>query len=177
MAGYSAYGKLDALVLLPIQSIAMGSSTFVGQNAGARKVERIKKGIKVAFLLSLSLTVVLIIPMMVFAPRLISLFNNDAEVIKYGALFIRLISPFYPTICVNQILAGSLRGVGDAKAPMYIMLGSFVVFRQIYLFISSRIFVGNLLPIAFAYPSGWVVCSVLIYIYFRHSRWEERCLL
>jgi putative MATE family efflux protein len=174
MAGYSAYGKVDVFALLPLQAFSMASTTFVGQNIGAGNIPRAKKGIKSALLLSIGCTVVLIIPMMLFAPQLISLFNSDPEVIYYGALYMRFTSPFYLAVCINQILVGALRGSGDTRAPMFIMLGSFVVFRQIYLLIFSRIFVDNFFPIIFAYPAGWILCSVLVYIYYKRSHWEHR---
>lgn len=174
MAGYSAYGKVDVFALLPMQALSMASTTFVGQNIGAGDVKRAKKGIRTALLLSLGSTAVLILPMMLFAPQIISLFNGDPEVIIYGALYMRLTSPFYLAVCVNQIYAGALRGAGDTRAPMFIMLGSFVVFRQIYLFIVSRVFPNNFYPIIFAYPAGWILCSTLLYIYFKRSHWEHR---
>lgn len=174
MAGYSAYGKVDVFALLPMQAISMTSTTFVGQNIGAGDVKRAKKGIQISLLLSIGCTAVLIIPMMLFAPQIISLFNNEPDVIAYGALYMRLTSPFYLTVCINQIFAGALRGAGDTRAPMFIMLGSFVVFRQIYLFVFSRIFPNNFYPIVFAYPAGWVLCSTLLYLYFRCSHWEHR---
>ncbi|NLN65135.1 MAG: MATE family efflux transporter [Clostridiaceae bacterium] len=174
MAGYSAYGKVDVFALLPLQAFSMASTTFVGQNIGAGNIPRAKKGIKSALLLSIGCTVVLIIPMMLFAPQLISLFNSDPEVIYYGALYMRFTSPFYLAVCINQILVGALRGSGDTRAPMFIMLGSFVVFRQIYLLIFSRIFMDNFFPIIFAYPAGWILCSVLVYIYYKRSHWEHR---
>lgn len=174
MAGYSAYGKVDVFALLPMQAVSMASTTFVGQNIGAGDVQRAKKGIHASLLLSIGCTAILIIPMMIFAPQIISVFNSEPDVIYYGALYMRLTSPFYLTVCINQIFAGALRGAGDTRAPMFIMLGSFVVFRQIYLFVFSRIFPGNFYPIVFAYPAGWILCSTLLYIYFRHSHWEHR---
>lgn len=174
MAGYSAYGKVDVIALLPMQALSMANTTFVGQNIGAGNIARAKKGINISLIMSVVCTAILIIPMMIFAPWIISLFNSDPEVIHYGALYMRFTSPFYLTVCVNQIFAGALRGAGDTKAPMYIMLGSFVVFRQVYLFIFSKIFVDNFYPIIFAYPAGWILCSTLLYIYYRRSHWEHR---
>ena len=174
MAGYSAYGKVDVFALLPMQALSMASTTFVGQNIGAGDVKRAKKGIRASLLLSLGCTALLIIPMMLFAPGIISLFNGDPEVISYGALYMRLTSPFYLAVCINQILAGALRGAGDTRAPMFIMLGSFVVFRQIYLFVFSRVFPNNFYPIVFAYPAGWILCSTLLYLYYKRSHWENR---
>ena len=177
MAGYAAYGKVDAVALLPMQSISMGITTFVGQNIGAGKINRAKKGVSRSLLLSISTTAILLTPLVIFAEGAILVFNGDPDVIHYGSLYMRLVSPFYLLCCINQIYSGALRGAGDTRAPMVIMLFSFVFFRQVYLYIVSRLFVGNFYPILFAYPAGWIVCSILIYIYYRRSNWEHRSFI
>jgi len=177
MAGYSAYGKVDAIALLPMQAIAMGCTTFVGQNIGAGKIKRAKKGIKISLLMSISFTAVLLMPLIIFAEQAIMIFNSEPEVVYYGTLYMRFVSPFYLLSCINQVYAGALRGSGDTRAPMLIMLASFVVFRQIYLLIVSNIFKENFYPILFAYPAGWLVCSIIIYIYYRKSNWEHKSIV
>ncbi|MBQ4468696.1 MAG: hypothetical protein II917_00955, partial [Synergistaceae bacterium] len=72
-----------------------------------------------------------------------------------------------------QTLAGALRGVGDSKSPMLIMLGSFVVFRQIYLFIISRL-TSTIYFIAIGYPVGWIVCCTLMFLHLRLTGWEKK---
>ena len=173
MAGWASYGKIDQFVLLPMQSLSLSTTTFVGQNFGAGDVDRAKKGTSRAVVMSLISTAVLAVPVMVFAGPLISLFNTDPEVIRYGTLFLRIISPFYCVCVICQIYAGTLRGAGEARAPMIIMLLSFVVFRQIYLFVTSKL-IGTLLPVVFGYPVGWVVCTVAIFIYYKYGGWEKR---
>ncbi len=172
-AGWGAYGRIDAFVMLPMQSIAMTATTFVGQNAGAGNVDRIKKGIREALFLAAICTAALVVPEFIAAPKIVSLFNSDPEVIRYGTLFIRMNCFFDILCCSNQAHAGALRGIGDAKAPMYIMLSSFVVFRQIYLFIASHI-TTSIYPIAIAYPAGWLFCSIIMLIYFNNSNWEKK---
>lgn len=168
MAGYSSYNKLDAFILIPVQSIAMASTTFVGQNWGAKQPNRARKGVRQALILAVIATVALTLVMLIMARPLLSLFSPDAEVIDYGVRFISLVTPFYFTICFNQIFGGALRGVGNAKAPMIIMLSSFVVFRQIYLYVTKLLNVG-FVGVALAYPMGWIVCSVLLSICYRRS--------
>ncbi len=172
-AGWGVYGRIDAFVMLPMQSIALTATTFVGQNAGAGNIDRIKKGIKEALFLAAICTIALVIPEFLAAPRIIEVFDSDPMVIEYGTLFIRMNCFFDILCCSNQTHAGALRGVGDAKAPMYIMLGSFVVFRQIYLFIASHI-TSSIYPISIAYPAGWLVCSIIMLFYFKNSNWEKR---
>ena len=172
-AGWGAYGRIDAFVMLPMQSIALTATTFVGQNAGAGNVDRIKKGIHESLFLAALCTLALVIPEFIAAPKIVSLFNSDPEVVRFGTIFIRMNCFFDILCCSNQTHAGALRGVGDAKAPMYIMLSSFVVFRQIYLFIVSHL-TTSIYPISIAYPMGWLVCSIIMLIYFKNSGWERK---
>lgn len=168
MAGWSSYNKLDAFILIPVQSIALASTTFVGQNWGAGKVKRARQGVRQTLTMSLIITTVLAGLLMLLARPMLTLFGSDEETLVYGQRFILLISPFYVTICFNQIFGGALRGVGNAKIPMVIMLSSFVVFRQLFLMVNNLL--GNsFLGVALAYPLGWVVCSALISICYRRS--------
>ena len=122
MAGWSAYGKIDQFMMLPMQSVALAGTTFVGQTHTGRREARVKKGTRTALGLSMVISIAVMIPLLSFAPVMVKLFNSYSEVVRYGSLFLRLLSPFYVLCCVNQILASTLRGLGDSKAPMIIML-------------------------------------------------------
>ena len=169
MSGWTTYAKVDQLLFLPMQSIALASTTFVGQNLGCNQVERARKGVTQAMVLAVSSTIILMIPVMIFAPQIVAFFNNKEEVVYYGSLLLRWISPFYVLCCFNQIYSGALRGAGNSKAPMIIMLASFVAFRQLYLFIMSRV-CNEVIPIAMSYPAGWLLSSSLTFIYFNKVR-------
>ena len=160
-------------MILPIQSMAMSITTFVGQNAGARKPERIRKGLRDCMAISIGVTVAIVAAIYAASPFMVRLFNQDERVLYYGVLFLRLNSIFDPLNVTNQIHAGALRGVGDAKTPMIIMLGSFVVLRQIYLFIVSRL-TDSIYFIALGYPMGWLACSTLMLWHVRRSGWERK---
>ena len=169
MAGYSVYSKLDAFVLIPVQALAMSSTTMVGQNWGAGLRGRARDSVSTAIRLSLITTAALGIGAFLAAKQLIGLFSPDPEVVSYGVRFIQIVTPFYLAICFNQIYAGALRGIGDATAPTVIMLCSFVVFRQIYLYITKVMNIG-FIAVALAYPMGWILCSVLLAIRYRRSK-------
>ena len=106
---------------------------------------------------------------MIFSGPLLSLFNDDPGVIEYGKKFVLIISPFYVTICFNQVFAGALRGIGRSTAPMIIMLSSFVAFRQLFLYCNKAFFGHSFIGTALAYPMGWVVCSILMIICYKRS--------
>ena len=172
-AGWGIYARVDAFVILPIQSMAMAITTFVGQNAGASKPERIKKGLRDCMIISIGVSLIIVGILYISAPFIVSLFNREVQVLYYGVLFLRLNSIFDPFNVTNQIHAGALRGVGDAKTPMIIMLFSFVIFRQIYLFIISRL-TSSIYFIAVGYPVGWILCSTLMLIHVKLSGWEKK---
>jgi len=170
MSGWTAYAKIDQLMFLPMQSIALASTTFVGQNLGANQPKRARKGVGIALTIALCCTVVLLIPLMLFAPVLVEFFNSKLEVIEFGTLLLRVISPFYLLCCVNQVYISSLRGAGNSKIPMLITLGSFVVFRQIYLFVTANYISNTVIPIAMSYPAGWLLCTTLISMYYHRTK-------
>jgi len=165
MSGWTTYAKVDQLIFLPMQSIALASTTFVGQNLGCNQVERARKGITRALVLALAVTAVIMVPVIAYAPQIVRFFNSKPEVVEYGTLLLRWITPFYLLCCFNQVYSGALRGAGNSKAPMVIMLVSFVAFRQLYLFVMSRIW-NEILPIAMGYPAGWLLSSSLSLIYY-----------
>ena len=170
MAGWTTYTKIDQFMFLPMQSLSLAATTFVGQNLGVNNVDRAKKGINIALALSIGSVIILLIPIMIFAPQLTSFFNGNPKVIEYGSLLLRWISPFYLLCCVNQIYTGALRGAGNTKIPMIIMLSSFVLFRQIYLYVMSNFISNTVLPIAMGYPAGWLVAATLSVIYFKNVK-------
>ncbi len=172
-AGWGIYSRVDAFVMLPLQSIALAVTTFVGQNAGAGRADRIRQSINRSILLSMVLTYAICIAEFALAPQVTELFNQDPEVIRYGTLFIRVNCLFDGLCASNQVHACALRGIGDAAAPMAIMIFSFVVFRQIYLFAISHTL--NLIQlISFGYPAGWLVCTLIMAVYFRKSGWQKK---
>lgn len=176
MSGWTAYLKVDHLLFLPVQSIALAVTTFVGQNLGSKQVGRAKQGVKTALLVSIMATVILMIPLLIFAPQIVGFLNEKPEVVKNGALFLRLLSPFYVLCCFNQIYASALRGAGNSKASMVIMLLSFVGFRQLYLFNMSKI-CYEVIPIALGYPAGWLVCSLITTIYYHKVSLDKNRLV
>lgn len=175
MAGWTSYSKVDQFVILPMQSLSLSATTFVGQNLGAHDDKRAAKGMRTALFISLGVTIVLTVILNLAATPVIMMFTKEAEVLRFGRIFLHFMSPFYVCACFNQIHAGALRGAGDANGPMCIMLGSFVVFRQIYLALTAH-FIGGIYPVAFAYPAGWILCSILMFIYYNHASKKKKYL-
>ena len=173
MAGWGCYNKIDQFVMLPVQSMAMASTTFVAQNVGAQKDKRADEGTVSSIILSLGIVGVITTLLVLFADTALRLFTSDEGVILSGVDFIHVNLFVMLFNCVNQVLAGALRGRGDSVAPMVIMLFSFVLIRQIYLFVMSRFISNTPLTMGFGYPVGWMTCCLLEVAYF-YLFWKHR---
>ena len=173
MAGWTACSKVDSFALLPMMSLSVAITTFVGQNLGAGNYERARSGAKSGLVIGLIIMAVVLVPLYIFAPQIVTLFNKEAEVVEFGGLFIRIVAPFYLMFAINQVYSGALRGAGDTRSTMFIMLGSFVVFRQVYLFAVYKLG-GGIDAIVLGYPAGWVLCSILLLIYYYRGGWFKK---
>ena len=172
MAGWSCYNKLDQFVMLPMQSMSMAATTFVSQNIGAGREERANRGTVITVSMAVGVTAVIVALLCLFAAPAVGLFSPDESVIAYGVLFIRANCFFLLFNCVNHVLAGALRGRGDSRGPMIIMLLSFVGIRQIYLFVVTRLIANTPLLVGFGYPVGWTTCCIIEVTYF-FLRWRR----
>jgi Na+-driven multidrug efflux pump len=156
--------------------MALAATTFVSQNIGAGKTRRAEEGTRTTILLTLLITGVIAALIWIFSNTAVRLFSSDPDVISYGTLFLRTNIFFLLFNCITHVLAGSLRGRGDSRAPMVIMLIGFVLVRQIYLFIMAHYISNTPAAIGFGYPVGWMVACVLelLYYHFRvRSSYEE----
>lgn len=172
MAGWSCYNKLDQFIMLPMQSMAMASTTFVSQNMGAKQLKRANRGTVTTVALSVGITAAIAAALYLFAAPAVALFTNDPAVVKFGVLFLRANVFFLLFNCVNHVLAGALRGRGDSRGPMIIMIACFVAVRQLYLFVVTRFVANTPLLVGLGYPVGWVSCCIVELTYF-FVRWGK----
>lgn len=166
MAGWSSYNKLDQFIMLPMSSVAMAATTFVSQNTGAKQYKRADDGTKVSVLMILAVSAVIAALLYRFAEPAVRLFSPDPEVISYGALFIHTNVFFFLLNCINHTLAGALRGYGDSKGPMVILLTGFVAVRQVYLYVLTHYISNTPKWVGFGYPVGWMAAAVMIVTYY-----------
>lgn len=170
IAGYSATIRVDGFLQLTLQSFSMTIITFVGQNIGAKEYRRVKKGVFAALAMSMSIIIAGCFAMCFAGGPLIGIFTKDAEVIANGSMMLRLFSFGYWLLPIIHILSGALRGAGKARIPMYFMLGSFVILRQIYLAIALPM-THSLMAVMAGWPATWAVCAVGTMIYYFKADW------
>lgn len=170
MAGFGAYMKIDGFNILPITSFSMTVTTFVGQNYGAGKYDRVKKGMYVTMLMGIIYTLILGVILMMFNKSVIALFNQDASVIEYGITAMKYFCPFYWSLSIMHSLAGTIRGVGKSVPPMIILILSLCVFRIVWIIFILPHF--NIIDGVFAlYPFSWIFGMVLMILYSWKGNW------
>lgn len=165
VAGWSTHMKVDPITILPAQSIGQATTTFVSQNLGAGKPNRARKGFQISLMMGVGVLLAISGVMFPSAEGIASLFNREPDVVQYGTMFITMMVPFRFTTAIFQCCAGAMRGAGDSRGPMLIMLFSFVAVRQVYLLIITQFF-NDVFLVALAYPIGWIVCALLNWLYY-----------
>lgn len=173
IAGFSAYLKIDNLLILPIQSIALAVITFTGQNLGAGKIRRAKDGVRVALMMAMFNDVVMCLLLFFMGAYVLRIFSPDPEVLYYGNMLIKIFMPLHFTLGICLIYSGALRGFGQAIAPMVIMISCFVVLRQVFLLVGTR-FIFSFTVIALGYPITWVLSGIVTYLYYKKGGWEKK---
>lgn len=170
MAGCGAYSRIEGFAFLPVTCFTMALSTFVGQNLGAHKYDRVKKGVGFGITCCCITAEIIGILAYVFAPQLIGFFNSTPEVVRYGTMHMRTISLFYCLLAFSHCIASILRGAGKAAVPMVTMLICWCLLRVTYITVAVRL-VNELTTVSRAYPITWTCSSIIFLIYFLKADW------
>jgi len=166
MAAWTAFGKVDSFYWMISSAFGVAITTFVGQNYGAGKIDRMKKSVRVCFCMDLATALTLSALMYLFLGKfLLSLFTTDAEVLSIGVRIMQIIVPAYAPFVFIEIFSGALRGAGNVLIPMLLTCGGICVTRilWIFFFVPSHRAVETII---FSYPGSWVLTATLFILYF-----------
>ena len=165
IAAWAVFGKIDGLFWMTMDAMGIAITTFAGQNFGADKLDRVKRGNYVGLLMSAILTAILGGVVTILGPILSGLFTSDATVLEYSLNIIHFLVPFWFTyVCVN-VFPSTLRGVGDALVPMLLVCIGTCVLRVTWIFTVGT-FVHDLMVTLVSYPLSWSVTSIAFLIYY-----------
>ncbi len=172
LAAFTAAGRIDSLAALPALNLASALSAFVGQNLGANKIERIKKGLWASLFMAWSISFVVMAAAYLFAENLMMMFSKSPSVIEYGRNYLVIVSSFYMVFSTMFILHGVLRGAGATLIPMFISLMSLWIIRIPLAVIFSRHMGVN--GIWWAIPAGWTAGMLGSLIYYLSGKWKNK---
>lgn len=171
VAAWTAYGKIDSFFWMVTAAYGVAVTTFAGQNYGARRFDRVRKGVRVTLAMDLVSAAAIGALFYTFAPQLLSIFSRDAAVIEVGTTMARFLPPLYFTYVTVEVLAGTVRGCGDAVMPTVLVALGVCVLRVawVLIFVPSH---RSLVTLFVSYPISWSLTSVLFVFYY--LRFQKR---
>ena len=175
LAGFSVASRIDSLAIIPAMSFSQALSTFVGQNIGANKADRIRKGLISTLKMAGSVTIITSVIIIIWGHFIMNMFTSDAEVIRIGDQYLTIVSLFYITFTMMFIYNGVTRGAGDTLFPMLFSILSLWIIRIPFAwYFSGKIGVTG---IWWSIPAGWAVGLALSYFYYKSGRWKNKAVV
>ena len=176
-AAYSAAGRIDNFAVMPAMSFAVALSTFVGQNMGANRPDRVKAGLRATLIMTSVISAIISLITVVFGRLLMRMFTNDQVVIDLGGDYLRIIGAFYILFSLMFVINGLLRGAGDTLVPMFISLFSLWIIRIPVAYILANNPAIGVNGIWWSIPIGWLAGVVLYYGYYRMGYWKKKVVV
>ena len=175
IAAYTAAGRIDSLAMMPAMNFSQAVAAFVGQNLGANKIDRVRKGFKATFIMSNLFCLLMTAIIVIFGSQLMKMFTTDPNVIAIGEKYLIIVSSFYLLFSTMFTTNGVLRGAGDTLIPMFITLFSLWIIR-----IPGAYFLSDKIGetgIWWSIPLGWSMGTLFSYLYYRTGRWKTKSVI
>ena len=175
IAAYNTAGRIDSFVIVPAMTFSVALMSFVGQNMGAGKHDRVKKGYFLTQYVSAAIIISVTLLILLFSKQLMSIYTQDTEVIQIGSEYLMIVSPFYILFSIMFINAGVFRGAGDTLMPMFISLFTLWLIRIPVAVILSNAY--GIRGIWWATPIAWVVGVILSLTYYKLGYWKKKVIV
>jgi putative MATE family efflux protein len=176
-AAFSAAGRIDSFAAMPAMSFAVALSTFVGQNLGANKPERVKKGFHATLIMTTIITLITSLVAVFLGGFLMKMFTNDPNVIEIGQKYLVIVGAFYVLFSSMFIVGSVMRGAGDTLIPMFITLFALWVIRIPLAYLLSQQGWLGVYGIWWSIPLGWATGLLLSYLYYLSGRWKKKVIV
>lgn len=170
-AAYNVGSKLDSLAFLPVQSLSNAVTAFVGQNTGAKRPERVRRGIRITTAASVAWSAVMLV-LIPLGPTLVGLFSDTPAVIHAGSVYLRCIMPFYVLFSVMFCLNNAMRGAGDSLFPMLDVIFSLILVRVPAVYWFADHYGPDYMY--YGVGVGWCVGFTLSVVYYLSGRWKRK---
>ncbi len=175
IAAFSVAGRIDSFAGMPAMNFGVALSTFVGQNLGARKIDRVKQGFKSTLYMSSALAIFTTIMVVLFSRPLMGAFTSDPAVISIGSHYLVIVGAFYVLFSTMFVIGGVMRGAGDTLIPMFITLFSLWIIRIPLAWIFSRHM--GYIGIWWSIPIAWFIGMTLSYLYYLKGNWKRKVIV
>ncbi|MCI6374521.1 MAG: MATE family efflux transporter [Clostridiales bacterium] len=170
MAGCGAHSRIEGFAFLPVTCFNMALTTFVSQNLGARRYDRVKKGARIGLVSVMVVAESIALMIYILSPRLIGLFSQDPEVIAFGVMHQRTTTPFFFLLAYTHAMAAIQRGAGHSAVAMLVMAVCWCVIRVPYVTLAAHLR-PVLTSVSSGYPVTWTLSSIVFTIYYFKTDW------
>ena len=170
-AAYNVGSKLDSLAFLPVQSLSNAFTAFVGQNTGAKRPDRVRRGIRMTVAASVVWSAVMLV-LIPLGPTLVGFFSDTPAVIHSGTVYLRCIMPFYVLFSVMFCLNNAMRGAGDSLFPMLDVVFSLILVRVPAVYWFANHYGPDYMY--YGVGVGWCVGFTLSVVYYLSGRWKRK---
>lgn len=170
MAGFNAANNIDTFAFMPIQSFSNAVTTYVGQNIGAGRMDRVHKGMVSTVIISMVFSAVLGAILLPFGPNLMRLFNPDPTVVESGMYYLKSVVPFFSLLALNFTLNSVIRGAGEVIMPMLASIISLWFARVPTAYLLAHYFGKEY--IFYSYFIGWILWFFIIVPYYMSGKWK-----
>ena len=173
MAAFAAYAKADMLTWMLSGALGVAITTFVGQNYGAQKYDRIYKSVRICLVMGVLLIGSCSAVIILLRHVILGIFTTDPEVIRLGAWLMLWVVPFNASFVPVEVFAGTMRGVGCSALPTAITGICACLFRVLWLFfVVSRFHTLGVLMLC--YPISWFLADTTFFIVYRRGKWLKK---
>jgi putative MATE family efflux protein len=172
IAAFTAASRLDTFAIMPAITLSAAISTFVGQNLGAGKMERVRHGLRTTLMISAAVSIATTLVVVLFGRPLISLFNTDPRVVSIGVRYLVIVGCFYIVFSSMFVFTGALNGAGDTVIPMLVAILSLWIIR-----IPVSAWMAGLIGtdgIWWGAPISWIVGLAFAVAYYSTGRWKQK---
>lgn len=174
-AGFNGANKIDTFVFLPIQSMSTAVTTYVGQNVGAARMERVRSGTRAGLVLGVATSLAISVIVYPLSAVLMRMFSQSPEVIEAGVYYLHALLPFYFLCAVLFILSAVLRGAGSMVVPMAASLLSLWLTRiPIAYWIADA---WGKEYIYYSYAVSWTIGIVIVLAAYLHGGWKKKAIV
>ena len=180
IAANTAIMRVDGFAMMPNFTFGTAATTYVGQNIGARRPDRIRQGNRSLLALALGCSTVLVSCILLFGHQLMGLFTSTPTTLELGTTGLRWLALGYICFSVSQVLQGNMRGAGETMIPMWISVIATVVLRMplayaIAWFTRSEMWPnGNPVAIFSSLLISWVAAMLMSVITYRMGLWRRK---
>lgn len=173
IAAWTAFGKTDGLTWQISGAFGVSVTTFVGQNFGAQKYDRVRRSVWVCMGLSIAIVGSLSLFEFIFRRFILGIYTVDPEVIEIGAHMMACIVLFNPVFMPIEVFAGTMRGTGYALLPTVVMCVCVCLFRVLWVTLVVSRF-HTIAVLCMAYPISWILCAGIFAIAYFRGNWLKK---